>query len=279
MRELVYDVPENEDGRTALDFLKSRGFSRRLLIKLKWSGAITRGGSILRTIDRVSTGDRVRVVLPDEGTLLPNPSLKAAIAYEDDDVVVFDKPPFMATHPSIKHSDDTLGNLFTALYPDNPFRAINRLDRNTSGLCVCAKNALAASSLSGGVDKIYSAAVDGILTDCEIDLPIGRLSDSIIKRGVLPDGKPARTLCRAVLHRNNRTLLEITLLTGRTHQIRVHLSHIGFPLCGDSLYGGDCSAIDRHALHCSRVSFISPITGMPVNIVSEIPEDIKKLFV
>ena len=278
MREIVFVVGSADDGATALDFLRARGFSRRNIVKLKQSGGITRGGELLRTIDRVCGGDEVRVVMDDGGGAVPNPELRAATAYEDDDVIVFDKPPFMPVHPSIRHGTDTLANLFAAMFPDTAFRPINRLDRNTSGLCVCAKNRLAASLLVKSLSKVYYAAVDGIIEGSgEIDLPIGRTGDSIIKRMVREDGQPAATCYKAIAHNNGRTLLEIVLKTGRTHQIRVHFAHIGYPLCGDEMYGGDCSEISRQALHCGRVSFIQPVTGERIESESLLPEDIRRL--
>lgn len=279
MRIVYFDVPECENGISALKFLKRRGFSARLVTKLKFTEGLTRNGGILRSIDPVFAGERIDVRLPDGHTLEPNPDLCAPIAYEDEDVVVFDKPPGLAVHPSGGHYSDTLGNLFAAMYPGVTFRPVSRLDRDTSGLCVCAKNTLAAAKLAGKVDKIYYAAINGkILHNGEINAPIARESDSIIKRCIREDGKPAITLYKPIRHANGRTLLEITLVTGRTHQIRAHFSYIGFPLCGDEMYGGDCSEISRQALHCGKVTFSAPISGEQITVESSLPEDIAKLF-
>lgn len=279
MRNIEFTVPECDNGISALKFLKRRGFSLRLVTKLKFTGGLTRNGAILRSVDAVFTGERINVNLPDGDTLEPNPDLNASIAYEDEDVVVFDKPPGLPVHPSGGHYYDTLGNLFAAMYPGVTFRPVSRLDRDTSGLCVCAKNTLAAAKLAGKVDKVYYAAVNGeILQSGEIDAPIARESDSIIKRCVRGDGKSAITLYKPILRANGRTLLEITLVTGRTHQIRAHFSHIGFPLCGDDMYGGDCSFITRQALHCGQVIFTAPISGEKIMVRSSLPEDIAELF-
>ena len=279
MRTVEFIVPECDNGISALKFLKRRGFSARLVTKLKSTGGLTRGGSILRSIDSVFTGERIDVTLPDGDTLEPNPDLYAAVAYEDEDVVVFDKPPGLPVHPSGGHYYDTLGNLFAAMYPGVTFRPVSRLDRDTSGLCVCAKNTLAAARLAGKIDKVYYAAINGnILQNGEINAPITRESDSIIKRCVREDGKPAITLYKPIRHANGKTLLEITLVTGRTHQIRAHFAYIGFPLCGDDMYGGDCSEITRQALHCGKVTFSAPISGEQVVVESSLPEDIAKLF-
>ena len=282
MRELTLNVAQGEDGLSAAAFLKQHGFSRRIISSLKFSGGITRGGEILRGVDIVRFGDVVRVVLEDSGGAEPNPNVSAKIVYEDDDAVVFDKPPEVPVHQSYGHRNDTLANLFAALYPDRPFRAINRLDKNTTGLCVCAKNRLAASVLSGNVSKVYYAVTDGDISEPgEISAPIARVSDSIILREVRDvslGGQPAVTRYKPILRKNGRTLLEIRLLTGRTHQIRVHFSYIGFPLCGDTLYGGDCSSISRQALHCGEIMFARCVTGEQINLKSPIPEDMETLL-
>ncbi len=279
MRTLLFTVSSSENGMTALDFLRSHGFSRRAINALKVSGGLTRGGEILRTVDRVYTGDILKAVFDDveKSDILPNHTLHAPVIFENEDYVIFDKPPKMPTHPSLHHYNDTLANLFAALYPQLMFRPLNRLDLGTSGLCVCAKNKPAAFGIK--LVKTYFAAVNGEITEsgsiCE---PIGRISDSIIKREVRPDGKFAETLYRPILVKNGRTLLEITLKTGRTHQIRVHMAYIGFPLIGDEMYGGDCSELDRQALHCGKVSFSDMLTGEKVSAESKLPYDIERLF-
>lgn len=282
MRELWFSVGQDEDGLSAAVFLKRRGFSRRIISSLKFSGGITRDGDVLRGVDPVRAGESVRVVLEDSGGAEPNRDVSAKIAFEDEDAVVFDKPPGVPVHQSFGHYNDTLANLFAALCPDRPFRAVNRLDKNTSGLCVCAKNRLAASMLAGNVSKVYYAVIDGDISESGvIDAPIARVSDSIILRevrDVSEGGQEAVTCYEPILRKNGRTLLRIILKTGRTHQIRVHFSHIGFPLCGDSMYGGDCSAITRQALHCGELEFTGCVTKERISLKSPLPEDIKRLL-
>lgn len=278
MREISYTVPAEFDGVQAQVFLKSRGISRRVLTALKRSGGLTRGGGILRTVDAVHAGEVITLWLDGgEASVAANPELSADIVYEDEDVVVFNKPPFMPVHPSQRHHDDTLANLFAARYPGLPFRPINRLDRNTSGLCVCAKNQFAAAALSGSISKVYYAITDGTPPGDTVDAPIGRLGDSVIERCVTPVGKPAVTHFRKIAG-ERRALLRITLETGRTHQIRVHMSHIGFPLCGDDMYGGDCTAISRQALHCGEVEFTLPVSGERITISAPLPEDMAAIL-
>lgn len=270
-------VEPSEDNMTALDFLRARGFSRRMVTALKQSGGLTRGGEILRTVARVHSGDVIRVVMEDRGGVVPNGKIKVEISYEDEDIIIYNKPPFLAVHPSIRHYDDTLANSFAARFPDIPFRPVNRLDRDTSGLCVCAKNRLAAARLTE-LKKVYFAVVMGdIARGGTVDLPIARENESIIKRCVKADGKPAVTHYEPLERVNGRTLLKIRLETGRTHQIRVHMSHIGHPLCGDRLYGGD-SSIDRQALHCGETELTHPITKKVIRTSAPLPEDIRSLL-
>lgn len=278
MRTIAYTVSANEDGTVTEHFLRHRGYSARMLSRLRRTGGITRGGLLLRTVDILREGDVITVVIPEDGeSLVPNPALKAALMYEDEDIAVFDKPCDMPVHPSIEHYSDTLGNLFAALYPNCAFRPLNRLDKDTSGLCVCAKNAFAAASVQKSLRKTYFGVISGEL--CEkltIDSPIAREEGSIIRRCVDPSGKPAVTIAEPIFTANGRTLVKFTLLTGRTHQIRVHISSVGMPLCGDAMYGGDCSRISRQALHCGEVTF-SAAHG-EVTVRSQLPADIAGLL-
>ena len=278
MREIRRTVPQEFDGAQALALLKAMGISRRVIISLKRSGGLIRGGAVLRTIDTVHAGEEIILRLEDEsGCVAANPRLSAQVMYEDEDVVVYNKPPFMPVHPSQRHHDDTLANLFAAQFPGLPFRPINRLDRNTSGLCVCAKNQLAAAALAGSLEKVYFAVTDSAPPGDTINAPIGRLGTSVIERCVTPEGKPAVTHFRKIAG-ERRSLLRITLETGRTHQIRVHMAYVGSPLCGDDMYGGDCSGISRQALHCGEVSFSQPISGEHITVTAPLPEDMAQLL-
>lgn len=199
--------------------------------------------------------------------------------FENENLIVFNKPAGMPVHPSIRHQGDTLGNYFSSLFPELTFRPVNRLDRDTSGLCVIAKNALAASSLQGECRKIYYAAVHGIIEESgTIDAPITRRQQSIITRCVSPEGRRAVTHYRRLSFNDKYSLAEIVLETGRTHQIRVHFSHIGHPLAGDDLYGGLRENISRQALHCGEMSFTEPVSGELITVNAPLPEDIEGLF-
>lgn len=278
MRKITLSV--NENGITLLDFLKKNNFSRRVITKLKNNGKLFVNGENRHTNFVLSENDTISLTLSDEKTLLPNAKLDVEIVYDDEDVVVFNKPCGMATHPSIRHYEDTLGNFFSAKYEGLSFRPINRLDRDTSGLCLCAKNQYSASQLSSSFEKIYFAICEGIIScDGEIDAPIARMGESIIMREVRADGQSAKTLYTVLEQTKSLTFLRIKLLTGRTHQIRVHFSHIGHPLCGDDMYGGGLELIQRQALHCGEIMFTHPITGEKIELFREIPEDMKNLLI
>lgn len=280
VKELKLTV-ETDAPVTLQNFLiGEKGVSKRLLTKLKRiDGGITRDGKTVRSIDTVNKGDVIVLRFGDDSFLEPNPDLDVPAVYESDGVIVFNKPSGMPVHPSIKHQGDTLGNKFAAMFPDLTFRAVNRLDRDTSGLCVVAKNALAANALQGRCEKVYYAAVTGEIPETgTIDAPIARERESIIIRCVREDGQRAVTHYRRIAYNGKYSLAEIHLETGRTHQIRVHFSYIGHPLAGDDLYGGTRCDIGRQALHCGQMSFTDPVTGEEVTVRAELPDDIKAII-
>jgi 23S rRNA pseudouridine1911/1915/1917 synthase len=260
--------------------LGKKGVSRRLLTKLKrQKDGITRDGVLVRSIDMVERGDVIVLNMEDDSFLEPNGSLNVPIAYENESLVVFNKPSGMPVHPSIRHQGDTLGNYFAYLYPELTFRSVNRLDRDTSGLCIIAKDAHAAKLLQGCCKKVYYAAVHGEIPESgTIDAPIARERESIILRCVRDDGQRAVTHFKRLKTNGKYSLAEIDLETGRTHQIRVHFAHIGAPLAGDDLYGGLRDDISRQALHCGKLMFSNPMSDEPITVSSELPEDIKDLF-
>ena len=175
--------------------------------------------------------------------------------------MVFDKPPAMTVHPSMKHHGDTLGNHFAALYPQLTFRPVNRLDRDTSGCVLIAKSQYAAAALQRKYEKEYLALCCGHPQSGVIDAPIAREQGSLIKRCVRGEGRPSVTRFEVIASSEKYSLCRVVPLTGRTHQIRVHFAYIGCPLAGDDLYGGSREDIGRQALHCSELSFVSPAAG------------------
>ncbi len=280
MRRIDFIVEPSYDGFTAEKYLMSvKGISRRLITKMKYSSGILIGENPARTIDILHKGDVLSVIMEDEKSLEENPFLNIPIIYDDDDIVVFNKPCGVPVHPSIRHYNDTLGNYFASVFKGITFRPVNRLDKDTSGLCIVAKNPFSAAELQKNVRKIYYAAVMGnIEGEGVINLPIAREEGSIIKRKVDENGQEAITEYKAIKHKHGNTLLEIRLLTGRTHQIRVHFSHMGFALIGDELYGGDMRFMKRQALHCKTLEFTHPVTKEKTIIDSDLPDDISALF-
>ncbi len=282
MREIDYIAMPDHEGKRIRTFLKSHGFSSTLITRLKHTeNGITKNGEFARTIDTLQAGDVITVHIHSRGHM-PTP-LKAdvEICYEDEDLLVLNKPPHMPVHESHSHIGDTLSN-FVAYHlqgDDNAFRAVYRLDRDTSGLVVVAKHELAASKLAGCVAKHYDAIVSGTMPpDGTVDLPIARFGDSIIERCVDPNGERSITHFETLRQYDGYALIRCVLETGRTHQIRVHMAHIGHPLLGDSLYGGDLTLISRQALHCTDVTFEHPVTGETVHLECPYPEDMQQLL-
>lgn len=276
---MKFSAEKADGGCTVGLFLLKKGVSKRTLTRLKRvEGGIKKNGVHCRTIDLLSVGDEVELFMEDEKHLEPNGELEVRIAYEEEGFAVFDKPPMMPVHPSIKHQGDTLGNYFAYRYPKLTFRPVNRLDRDTSGLCVVAKDRYYANALQFAIKKTYYAIVAGIITEAgTVDAPIARERESIIKRVVSDEGQRAVTHYRPVGYGDNCTLVEISLETGRTHQIRVHFCHIGFPLLGDGLYGKESSLICRQALHCGRVEISLPNREI-LKITADFPQDFKKII-
>lgn len=281
MRTFFYTIPPEYDGVRLEQYLRSaHGYSGRILIRLKKSPDYVRlNGKHARVVDPVRAGDRLRILLEDVAHIPPNPALRVPVVYEDEDVIVFDKPARMPVHPSRNHAMDTLGNFFAA-YCQNTgqeliFRPVNRLDADTTGLCLAAKNMLSASKLAGRIDKEYLAVVATgevpLSGTGVIDAPIARENGDGIRRCVdFAHGKRAVTRYEVQRRGSKYTLVRVWLETGRTHQIRVHFSYLGHPLAGDEMYGGDCSEFSAHMLHCSALRFCHPTTGKDVYLYSKI---------
>ena len=294
MPELTFTVPHENDGISVYHFLRGKcGVSYRLIKKLKHVPlGITANGMHIRTIDPLSGGDVVVLTIPeDDNPTLPS-SLPIDIVYEDAHIAVINKSYGMPVHPAREHVTDTLANAFSAHLiaqgePNAAFRVINRLDRDTSGLVLTAKNSHAASLLHGHTDKIYYAICQGTLHGSgTIDAPIRLMEGRGIQREVGEGGVRAVThwsvLRNMSLTASNGavhdlTLLEIHLETGRTHQIRVHFTSLGMPLDGDDMYGGSREFIGRQALHCGQLNFNHPITGEAMEFKMPLPSDMAAL--
>lgn len=282
MRELTYTIAPEQDGISVKTFLRrAQGMSSRVLIRLKkMPGGITVNGAPVHVPHILHTGDRLVLRLADEQPETIPAELPLQIAYEDDDLLIADKPPGMPTHPHGVHRTDTLANAVAAHYKRNGLHArvrpLYRLDADTSGLVVFAKHAAAAQTQ---IDKRYYAIVScapgALAQQGTVDLPLGRPDPGSIRRAVLPDGQHAITHYRVLAQEDGYAHLALQLQTGRTHQIRAHFAHIGCPLLGDRLYGGATELIARQALHCGALTLIHPVTGKRLAFYCPFPEDYK----
>ncbi len=276
MREETYLVEDLKEPRRISEYLKRNlGFSTSLLTRVKFGGVFLNGASVHMRAD-VRNGDEILVKFPEERSEnIPPIDIPLDVLYEDEHILAVNKPKNMPTHPSRGNSLPTLANAVMAHLGEGfVFRAINRLDRDTSGIVLIAKNGLAAANLSremksGGFVKKYTAIVEGTPEKNFgiIDAPIERECEDSIKRCVREDGKRAVTEYRVLKTlESGNSVCEFRLWTGRTHQIRVHSAYIGHPLVNDFLYG--TRGEDTYFLHCSYLSFTHPKTKERIEIES-----------
>ena len=285
MRVLEFSVPPELDGILVKTFLRRHcEVSARLLAKLKHIPlGISREGQQIRAIDRLHMGDVVALTLPEDKICLKSSGEELRIIYEDEDVLVIDKNSGMPVHPSPGHDCDTVLNAF-ATYCEMKgtpmsFRPAYRLDKDTTGVLVIAKNGYTAARLSQAIQKEYFAVCGGYLEgEGEIRFPIRHREGFGIQRECGEGGVSAITHWKVLGHGDECTMLSLWLETGRTHQIRVHLAGIGHPLLGDDMYGGRTDRIQRQALHCGKVSFFCPAAGKKLYLESPLPEDMKKIW-
>lgn len=266
--EKIFENVATGDGlpMSMKEYLHALGFSVTLVKEAKYGGIhLNKSPVTVRAV--VNDGDLVEIYLKEEKSEgIPPMDIPLKVIYEDEDILAVDKPTNMPTHPSKGNNLPTLANAVMGYYNgDFVFRSVNRLDRDTSGIVIIAKNRISAYNLSatmkaGMWEKKYHALVDGVPCpeEATIDAPIERVEDGNIKRMVRPDGKRAVTIYKVVEKYTDSSLCEITLLTGRTHQIRVHMSHIGHPLTSDFLYGKISDK--EYFLRCKEIRFPHPKT-------------------
>jgi 23S rRNA pseudouridine1911/1915/1917 synthase len=232
----------------------------------------------------LKAGQTVELTIPPAQPCEAQPEdIPLDIVYEDDDLIVVNKPPTIAVHESHNHVGDALSNALAYHLKSEgkpcAFRAVGRLDKGTSGIVVCALNKYCAAKLSGKVYKEYLAVASGVFEgEGTIDAPIYRPDPIITKRIVDGRGERAVTHWTAVRNNGVQTLLRIKLETGRTHQIRVHFAYLGAPLVGDTMYGTPDGRITHQALHCCYCKFTHPVTGETVELNAEPPVDFEKLI-
>lgn len=291
-RIFTYTISSEYDNCTLLSFLKAQGCSTPVITHLKRTeNGILLNGVWGRVRDILHTDDLLTITLTETASsenIVPT-ALPLDIVYEDEDLMIINKPADMPIHPSQGNYDNTLANAVAYYYAqkEEPFtyRCINRLDRDTTGLLILAKHIYSASLLSNMVKnreihREYLAIAAGeVPLSGMIEAPIGRVEGSTIERQVDEEnGDYACTHYKRLTYRNGCSLVSLKLATGRTHQIRVHMKHIGHPLPGDFLYNPDYTMIHRQALHSHRLQFIHPITKIPMEFTAELPEDMASII-
>ena len=292
-RILTYSISEHDARLRIEQFLRRRGFSGQNLTdlrKIPGSVCVNQTSCILKTV--LHPGDILTVTITTTSSspnILPIP-LPFDLVYEDEDLLVVNKPAGMPVHPSAKNHDNTLANALAWYYQEQGlpfvFHCTNRLDRDTSGLVLVARHSYSATRIAQmtknrEIHREYRAIVRGIPAPSEgtIDAPLGRKAGSIIERTVdFEQGEPAITHYQVVESKNGHSLLALQLETGRTHQIRIHLKHLGYPLIGDYLYNPDMEFIKRQALHAYRLRFSHPVTGEKMEFTAPLPEDMKAIL-
>lgn len=292
-RMLDYTVQINEDGLRVEQFLRRRGYSRQNLVELKKMPlSILVNGSPRRLNEILTDMDTLTVHIQEHVSSLQIPPvhLPLDIIYEDEDIIIINKPAGMPVHPSINNYTNTLANGLAWYYREQGkpfiFRCTNRLDRDTSGLTIIAKHMLSSNILSRmtvrhEIRREYLAIVRGSVQPAEgtISAPLSRKPGSVIERIVDFDhGERAVTHYHVVEEKNGHSLVSLLLETGRTHQIRIHMKYLGFPLIGDYLYNPDMEYMQRQALHSCCLALSHPITGEKLEFHAPLPEDMQRVF-
>ena len=294
-RIFSYIITEKEEGLTIGQFLKNQGYSHPMLVHLKKTErGIVLNGEWSYVYIKLKKGDILDISLMETEsseniplTPISHEDFMQMIVYEDEDILVMNKPAGLPVHPSMGHHEDTLANYCAYYFHELCkseggfiFRCVNRLDRDTSGLVLIAKNMFSSARLSEQqlnreIHRTYMAIASGITPESgTIHLPIARKEASVIERCVdMERGESAVTHYTRLDTQGNFSLLKIQLETGRTHQIRVHMKAIGHPLPGDFLYNPDYTQIKRQALHSYRLKFSHPVTNEPLSFTQNPPED------
>lgn len=299
MPKFRYIVTEEDKDLPIKTIIRRRfNFSSRLLSKLKFQHLVFLNGEEVAGWITPNIGDEVSVKLPEEKSDFPAEDIPIYPVFEDDDLLIINKQPGVTVHPTKGHPSHTIANgLMTYMektHQSFKVRFVNRLDMDTTGLLIIAKNSHAQDEVTKQMkakttEKRYMAIVNGIIYDDQftIDLPIGRPDPDNVARAVMDQGGYPSITHVKVLERfpdkmnsdKGYTMVELLLETGRTHQIRVHMSHIGHPLVGDFLYGGENpTLIDRQALHSYKLAINHPVTGERLVLEAPLPDDFIKVI-
>ena len=292
-RTISYDIDSHSEGLRVEQFLRRKGYSAQNFSTIKrMPESILVNGVHYYMKQTLKAGDRllVRIQETESSRNIPPVCAPLSIVYEDEDLIVVNKPAGMPIHPSLNNYTNSLANALAWYYQQQGkpfiFRCCNRLDRDTSGLTVVAKHLVSGNILSTmtkkkEVRREYLAVVRGHIApeSGTISAPLARKGGTIIERVVDFDrGEPAVTHYHLIQEANGHSLVSLQLETGRTHQIRIHLKHLGFPLVGDYLYNPDMEYISRQALHSFRLSFPHPITGEAMDFTAPLPEDMRNIL-
>ncbi|MBA4494801.1 RluA family pseudouridine synthase [Paenactinomyces guangxiensis] len=289
-----HEVTAEEEGKMLHQVLKNRfRFSRRMMSRLRRSGLVTVNGEIIYFTARVSRGDQIFIRLPsEESGHIPPQEIPFAVVYEDEDIIVIDKPPGLVVHPTRGYPDGTLANGLMHYWAQRgesyKVRPVTRLDKDTSGLMAVAKHAythayLAAQMAEKRYRRAYLAVVHGRMAEDQgiIDKEIGINREQQIRWVIEGDGgAPAVTRFEVVERYSRATRVRLELETGRTHQIRIHLSSIGHPIIGDEMYGtkADQHLISRQALHATYLRLFHPRLREWKEWESSLPQDMERLI-
>jgi 23S rRNA pseudouridine1911/1915/1917 synthase len=289
---MEWNIDQHHAEKLIKEFLKEQEISRTALTDIKFNGgAILVNDQEENVRFKLHEGDTLKLIFPAEipSKGVPGESIPLDIVYEDDYLLVVNKPAGMNTIPSREHPSGSLANALVGYYQSSGVNAtshiVTRLDRNTTGLVLVAKHRhvhhlFSKQQKSGSVKRIYEAFAGGVILghNGKIEQPIGRKNDSIIEREVREDGQYACTHFQVLRRHDRFTHLILQLETGRTHQIRVHMSYIGHPLLGDDLYGGEASLIGRQALHCRKVTFFHPFLKQELSFSAPLPPDMEQIL-
>ena len=291
MRILTHTVTAAEDGQTAKQLLRGLWhISGSLLSRLKFRDAITANGVPVPVNHILRTGDVLGADvsdLPGQHPHILPVDYPLAILYEDEDLLLLDKPAGIAIHPAaLTEETVTVAGAVAHYLQSDSFHAVNRLDRGTTGVMAVAKTGFVHARCmtllhTDAFQRDYRAVCDGVPPHPagDIDLPIGRQADSLLQRCIDPQGAPAHTDYEVLETQNGLSLLRLVPQTGRTHQLRLHMSAVGHPLVGDWLYGTeDKSLLSRPALHSYAVHLRHPVTGQELDVTAPIPEDMLRLL-
>lgn len=293
-RVIDYIIDEAGDGLRIEQYLRRKGYSGQNLAEIKrMPKSVLVNGEHYYMKQKLNTGDHLSIHICETkcSEKIPPVQIPLDIVYEDEDIIVINKPAGMPIHPSLNNYMNSMANALAWYYQEQGkpfiFRCCNRLDRDTSGLTVVAKHLVSGNILSDmvrrrDIHREYLAIVRGHVSPeaGTINAPLARKPGTIIERTVdWEQGETAITHYRLVEERNGHSLVSLRLETGRTHQIRIHMKYLGYPLIGDYLYNPDMEYIGRQALHSHRLSFTHPITGKPMEFTAPLPKDMEKVLI